>query len=258
MACSRSQAPRRPGGRVPGGYSEAAAARSCTAAAAAASTALSRLLTVTVLINGCIGKHSYDARAFAFVLPTSTSTVSSTIPSFANRPPATTSSFSPSLVGTEVTGRAGGERGALSLSSDRLAAHASPRQHQQKRYSNHAGRQCSALNANWHASTTGGARRRACSALNAEPGGRDEPRADADDGWGGNEALTKSAIEEGAGMGRLDAEEGEDGVSVPEIGNPFRRAFDAGRNLRATFANTLEQITGAASPVSVGSCSDIV
>lgn len=41
-------------------------------------------------------------------------------------------------------------------------------------------------------------------------------------------------------------------IKLPELVNPFKMAFEAGRNLRATLANNLEQITGAASPVRYG------
>lgn len=41
---------------------------------------------------------------------------------------------------------------------------------------------------------------------------------------------------------------------LPEVVNPFKLAFDAGRNLRATLAKNLEQITGTASPVSLRFC----
>lgn len=50
--------------------------------------------------------------------------------------------------------------------------------------------------------------------------------------------------------GSLDEEGTESGrVSLPNIVNPFKVAFDAGRQLRMTIANNLEQITGAPSPV---------
>lgn len=39
-------------------------------------------------------------------------------------------------------------------------------------------------------------------------------------------------------------------LTLPEMTNPFKKAFDAGQNLRSTLADTLGQITGTASPVS--------
>ncbi|CAM9389894.1 unnamed protein product, partial [Hapterophycus canaliculatus] len=66
------------------------------------------------------------------------------------------------------------------------------------------------------------------------------------------------------GSGRFDEEGGEDGglestaraddldrigLKIPEIVNPFKVAFDAGQSLRSTFADTLGQITGTASPL---------
>ncbi|CAM9678446.1 unnamed protein product, partial [Ectocarpus sp. 12 AP-2014] len=38
-------------------------------------------------------------------------------------------------------------------------------------------------------------------------------------------------------------------LKLPEIANPFKKAFDAGQNLRSTLADTLGQITGTASPL---------
>lgn len=66
------------------------------------------------------------------------------------------------------------------------------------------------------------------------------------------------------GSGRFDDEESEDGgvesvndpdrvgLKIADIVNPFKKAFDAGQSLRSTFADTLGQITGTASPVSRG------
>lgn len=66
------------------------------------------------------------------------------------------------------------------------------------------------------------------------------------------------------GSGRLEAEEEEEGqamdgsiaddverigLTLPEISNPFKAAFEAGQTLRSTLADTLGQITGTASPV---------
>ncbi|CAN0008305.1 unnamed protein product, partial [Scytosiphon promiscuus] len=39
------------------------------------------------------------------------------------------------------------------------------------------------------------------------------------------------------------------GLKIPEIVNPFKKAFNAGQSLRSTFADTLGQITGTASPL---------
>lgn len=64
------------------------------------------------------------------------------------------------------------------------------------------------------------------------------------------------------GSGRLDEEEDEEeggvgddveriALTLPEISNPFKAAFEAGQTLRSTLADTLGQITGTASPVSL-------
>lgn len=63
------------------------------------------------------------------------------------------------------------------------------------------------------------------------------------------------------GSGRLEEDEEEQfggveddveriGLTLPEISNPFKAAFEAGQTLRSTLADTLGQITGTASPVS--------
>lgn len=57
-----------------------------------------------------------------------------------------------------------------------------------------------------------------------------------------------SASEEESGAQDDDVE--RIAVTLPEIANPFKKAFDAGQNLRSTLADTLGQITGTASPVS--------
>lgn len=57
-----------------------------------------------------------------------------------------------------------------------------------------------------------------------------------------------SMSEEGSGAEDDDVE--RVGLKLPEIANPFKKAFDAGQNLRSTLADTLGQITGTASPVS--------
>lgn len=58
--------------------------------------------------------------------------------------------------------------------------------------------------------------------------------------------------ERGAGEGEEDEFDDGTRIKLPELVNPFKMAFEAGRNLRATLANNLEQITGAASPVRHG------
>lgn len=83
-------------------------------------------------------------------------------------------------------------------------------------------------------------RTRASTALSAVPEGGEgaSPSAASDAG--------EKAGQEQVGDGvDVDGDDGESGVV-----NPFKLAFDAGRNLRASVANTLEQITGTASPVS--------
>lgn len=55
-------------------------------------------------------------------------------------------------------------------------------------------------------------------------------------------------VEKALGDGGVGSQQQQ---QLPEVVNPFKLAFDAGRNLRATLAKNLEQITGTASPVSV-------
>lgn len=84
---------------------------------------------------------------------------------------------------------------------------------------------------------------------------------------GGDNSSSKDGGEEEGewrkfGSGRLEEdEEGQSGVgeddverialTLPEISNPFKKAFEAGQTLRSTLADTLGQITGTASPVRV-------
>ncbi|CAM9283124.1 unnamed protein product, partial [Ectocarpus sp. 8 AP-2014] len=56
-----------------------------------------------------------------------------------------------------------------------------------------------------------------------------------------------SMSEEGSGAEDDDVE--RVALKLPEIANPFKKAFDAGQNLRSTLADTLGQITGTASPL---------
>lgn len=108
--------------------------------------------------------------------------------------------------------------------------------------------------------------------------------SDDNDGWGGDEQAAANAATGGSDSGAVTAmaaeghqaqakevdkaekeknedewTEGEDGVAenyvdearvqLPDLVNPFKVAFEAGRKLRNTVASNLEQITGAASPV---------
>lgn len=91
--------------------------------------------------------------------------------------------------------------------------------------------------------------RRRSTRLHAEEGGGDKETQG--EGWTSEESDDASSADGERAMGvGLD---GGGKIPLPEIDvvNPFKVALDAGRNLRASFSNTLEQITGTASPVSV-------
>lgn len=91
-------------------------------------------------------------------------------------------------------------------------------------------------------------------------------RAAAGDDNSGKDGGGQEEEEEGEwrrfGSGRLEEDEEEQfggveddveriGLTLPEISNPFKAAFEAGQTLRSTLADTLGQITGTASPVSL-------
>lgn len=85
--------------------------------------------------------------------------------------------------------------------------------------------------------------------------------AEPEDSQGGPSEEGEAPAREGAASDGEIVENslGEGGVGsqqqqLPEVVNPFKLAFDAGRNLRATLAKNLEQITGTASPVSLRFC----
>ena len=71
---------------------------------------------------------------------------------------------------------------------------------------------------------------------------------------GGPSREGQPAQEMGGNNGEeFDADLGDPGgrpqQQLGDVVNPFKLALDAGRNLRATLAKSLEQITGTASPV---------
>lgn len=108
-------------------------------------------------------------------------------------------------------------------------------------------------------------RQQSCSSTNVataqQPGRRRHTRLHVEEEGRGGEAQredgTSNENGDASGAGGewvgLAGMEGDGKIPLPEIDivNPFKVAFDAGRTLRASFATTLGQITGTASPVSV-------
>lgn len=89
-------------------------------------------------------------------------------------------------------------------------------------------------------SSAPGVRRRSRLRMAGEQEGSRETRRQGDDRSGG-------VATEGGGRGPQQ-EETKGGKGL-DIVNPFKKAFDAGRDLRQSLATALESITGTASPV---------
>lgn len=201
--------------------------RSSRAATAAPPARLWRVSAVLFL--GCVGQRGNNLHAFAFAPP------SSAHPS----PSASSSSTSSSAT---LSQNRGGLAGAASSSSvHRLASRGVVRRQQGQQ-------RCSSAVV---ARTRSLARSPGISPLRAGAGddgyqGAGEDRTREEGNTGSEIRGDSGAVGEGAGKGEAE----EPGLAMPDIVNPFKLAFEAGQNLRATLATTLEQITGTASPVS--------
>lgn len=205
--------------------------RSTTTHAAAATSRLGRL-TIVLFLGGWVGQQRNDALALAFAPPSGVTN----LPFFSVTAPRRVVVASRSV-------------------ADRVATRARYSRQQQRH------QRCCTSSIK-HAASFGGLLLpiRTCSAtapLRAEAGGN-EPKGEEPTRSEGEGKARKSGSDNGAARGEDDGGEGtEAGLGgLPDIVNPFKLAFEAGRNLRATLENTLEQITGTASPV--GGCCERV
>ena len=202
--------------------------RTSRAATTAAGARLWRVSAVLFFL-GCVGQRGNDVQAFAFAPPSSA------------RQPPSASSCSTSHSATRGRNGGGPAAAAASSSSSRGVVRRQQQQQQGRRGCSYSVARTSPL-----------AISSAVSPLRAgveddgyEGAGEDRAR---EEGETGSESRGGSgAAGEGAGEGGAM----EPGLAMPDIVNPFKLAFEAGQNLRATLANTLEQITGTASPVSL-------
>lgn len=212
---------------------------SSVAARTTAATSSLWRLAAALLFSGCVGQQRNDVRAFAFA-------PSSLGPSLASSSPWSSSAYSALRRGG---GGGGGDGAGASSHVHRLAARGAIRQQQQQ--------QCSSTSASsfWRL-----ARKTSCSAvatavapLRAVEDGGGEAQGSGEGGQGGGgegEEISSSSSSVDVDAGGAE----EASMALPEIVNPFKLAYDAGQKLRSTLANTLEQITGTAGPVSCIAC----
>lgn len=203
--------------------------RTSRAATTAAAARLWRVSAVLFFL-GCVGQRGNDVQAFSFAPPSSAR----------HAPSVSSCSTSDSI----TRSRNGGGLAAASSSSSRGVVRRQQQQQQQGR------RGCVYSVARTSPLATSSA----VSPLRAgaeddgyEGAGEDRAREEGE--IGSQTRGGSGAAGEGAGEGEAT----EPGLAMPDIVNPFKLAFDAGQKLRATLANTLEQITGTASPVSLKS-----